>query len=589
MKRHLFFIVSLAFVGLLAACAAGSPDSAANAVLAQVDDIATGAHQTRPSLLEIDGKVAVLHSTKQDRVALQIGDQKQSMDETARVKKGGSYFKLSKVEQKLAATWWSHQDGKNIYYTSSADGGKRFTSVSMVNAENGVLVPYHLAHGPQGELGMIYHDERSPGYQAYFNRSTDFGQTWSKQDQRLDTPPPNGRSSDAHEPQLVQVGPVWVGAWTELVNVDGKASYRVVSRHSEDTGQTWSPPVVLYSSDHHISSLIARANGGNIVIAADELKRGVFALTSQNGGKAWQSLGHVAETDGASNSGIDMAVATGRAHLTWMHDRPEQKTRVLQATADIAQNKWIAPAQRLDVKAIENTRSISPVILATQRGSLVAAWVDFRDIRPNIYLSASYDQGRKWTAPKPLNNPGELWLGWPQLISFADQAAIGYEIYPTDKPNVGMLKVRQLQLGDVNNSLPGLSQDAPAVTEIERKAKLDRRVKELWEARIAGNYDKAYDMFDFVYKSLTPKKVYLDNSGVITYLQSSVDKIEIKGNEAFVNMKLKYEMKPTMTPFSQKPISVSPVDVETPTTWVWVGNDWYLVFAPSFEPQPLKY
>lgn len=587
MKRPLLLAMSLASISLLAACAAGHPDSAVTA-LAQVDDVATGASQTRPALVEMDGKVAVLHSTKQDRVALQIGDQKQLVDETARVKQGGSYFKLSKVGKKLAAAWWSHQNGKNIYYTSSTNGGKQFAPVSMVNAEHGVLVPYHLVYGPQDELGMIYHDERLPNYQAYFNRSIDFGRTWSPQDQRLDTPPPNGRSSDAHEPQLVQSGNVWLGAWTELVNVDGKARYHLVSRHSEDAGQTWSQPAVLYAADYQISSLIARANGANLVIAADELKRGVFALTSQDAGKTWQNLGYVAGTDGVSNSGIDLAVATGRAHLTWMQDRPEQKTHVLQATADIGQNKWVTPAQRLDVKAIENTRSISPVILATQQGPLVAAWVDFRDIRPNVYLSASYDQGLKWTAPKPLNKPGELWLGWPQLIAFADQVAIGYEVYPTDKPTAGHFIVKQLSVGDATNSLPGLEESAVA-SDTERRAKLERRVKELWDARIAGDYDKAYDSFDFVYKAMMPKKLYLDQAGVITYLQSAVDKIEIKGNEAFVNMKLKYEMKPIMTPFSQKPISVSPVEVESPNTWVWVGNDWFFVYAPSFDPQPLKY
>jgi len=587
MKRPLLLTLSLASISLLAACAAGHPDSVVT-TLVKVDDIATGAYQTRPSIVEVDGKVAVLHSTRQDRVALQIGEQKQLMDETARVKQGGSYLKLHRIDQKLAATWWSHQSGKNIYYTSSTDGGKQFAPVSMVNAENGVLPPFHLVSGPQGELGMIYHDERLPNYQAFFNRSTDFGRTWSQQDQRLDTPPVNGRSSDAHEPQLIQSGNVWLGAWTELVNIDGKARYQLVSRHSVDAGQSWSQPTVLYSADHQFFSLIARASGTNFVIAADELQRGVFALSSQDAGRTWQNLGAVAGTDGVSNSGIDMAVAAGRAHLTWMQDRPEQKTHVLQATVDIAQNKWISPAQRLDVKAVENTRSISPVILATQQGPLVAAWVDFRDIRPNIYLSASYDQGQKWSAPKPLNKPGELWLGWPQLIAFSDQVAIGHEVYPTDKPTTGHFIVKQLAIGEANNSLPGLP-EAAVSNDAERRVKLERRIKEMWDARIAGDYEKAYDSFDFVYKAMMPKSLYLQQAGVITYLQSTVDKIEIKGNEAFVNMKLKYEMKPTMTPFSQKPIAVAPVDVESPNTWVWVGNDWYFVYAPSFEPQPLKY
>lgn len=587
MKRHLLLSVSLVSIGLLTACATGRPDSAPT-ILAQIEDIATGAYQTIPSVVEVNGKVAILHANKNNRMFLQIGDQKQLLDETARVKQGASYFQLRKVEQNLAAAWWSHDDGKNIYFTSSSDGGKQFTPVSMVNAEHGVLTPYSLAYGPQGVLGMIYHDERLPNYQAYFNRSTDFGRTWSVQDQRLDTPPPNGRSSEAIEPQIVQTGAVWLGTWTEMVNVAGKANYQLVSRYSEDTGKTWSQPAVLHSADHQITSLIARADGDNIVIAADELQKGVFAVASVDNGRTWKNLGHVAGTDGVSNSGIDLTVAIGRAHLVWMEDRQDQKTHVIHASADIAQSRWLAPAQRLDVKSIENTRSISPVVLATARGPLVAAWVDFRDIRPNVYLSASYDQGQAWTAPKPLSSPGEQWLGWPKLIPFTDQAAIAYEVYPTDRPTTGKFIVRQLQLGDAKAPLPGLQEPAIA-SDAERRARLERRVKELWDARIGGDYDKAYDMFDFVYRSILPKTQYLANVGVITYLQSAVDTIEIKGNEAFVNMKLKYEVKPTMTPFTPKPISVAPIDVDSPNTWVWVGNDWYLVYTPSFEPQPLKY
>ncbi len=149
--------------------------------------------------------------------------------------------------------------------------------------------------------------------------------------------------------------------------------------------------------------------------------------------------------------------------------------------------------------------------------------------------------------------------------------------------------MKQLSVGDLTNSLPGLLQETSVGNDAERRAKLERRVKELWDARIASDYDKAYDMFDFVYKSMTPKPIYLANAGNITYLQATLDKMTINGNEAFVNMKVRYEMKPMLTPFSAKPISVSPVDVETPGIWVWVGNDWYHVYKPSFEPQLLKY
>ena len=38
----------------------------------------------------------------------------------------------------------------------------------------------------------------------------------------------------------------------------------------------------------------------------------------------------LAGTEGASNSGIDMAVTGGRAHLVWMQDRKDEKTRIIK-------------------------------------------------------------------------------------------------------------------------------------------------------------------------------------------------------------------------------------------------------------------
>lgn len=126
-------------------------------------------------------------------------------------------------------------------------------------------------------------------------------------------------------------------------------------------------------------------------------------------------------------------------------------------------------------------------------------------------------------------------------------------------------------------------------TAEEKAARLTQRINALWSYRVAGKYDPAYDMFDFAYKAATPKKMYLDNSGVILYLGYSIDEVKISGNEANVNMKIRYEVKPMVLPATGKPISVPPVDVDSPTRWVWVDNDWYLVYTPSFDPPMLNY
>ena len=588
MKRLLSITSILASVGILLGCAGGGVAGKSNFVLAQVDDISTGASQTRPAVMEVNGKPLILYSNKNGRVVLKNGERQQLLEDTARVKQGGSYFQLNKQGQNLQALWWSHQDGKNIYLASSTDSGQNFASVSMVNDENGVLPPFSLAYTDDGVLGAIYHDERLLNYQAYFNRSTDYGRTWARPDQRLDTPPPASRSSNAHEPKLVQAGSVWLSAWTEMVQIDGKNAYQIVGRLSEDTGKNWGSPKILHHASRQISSLIARVQDGQIVLAADELNAGIFALTSFDGGRSWGGPGILAGTDAVNNSGIDMAISNGRVHLVWMRDRTDEKTRIMRGSFDLRQNKWLSAAQRLDMKDFDITRSTSPVIHTTPKGPLVAAWVDFRDIRSNIYLSTSEDRGQTWSIAQPLLKQGEVAAGWPKLIPWQEEIAITYETYPGDVATSGKFHVRHLPAAQDGKSLLGLA-ESTQISEIARKARLNERVKTLWDSRVASNYEPTYDMFDFAYKAVTPKKHYLDNVGVISYLSYTVDSVYLQGNVATANMKLRYEVKPTMNPFSGKSITVPAVDVDTPTQWVWVANDWYLVYTPSFEPPVLKY
>lgn len=591
MKRNLFALAAIASLALLGGCAVGD-GAISTGVLLQVDDIATGAQQTQPAVVEFDGQPALLYATQDNRIVFQRGNERVQLDETARVR-GGNRFQLQVHDKQLQALWWSHLEGKSLYFTSSADGGKAFAPVSIVNDTHGVLGPFSLLHGTGGVLGMTYLDEREPPYQAYFNRSSDYGRTWAKPDQRLDFALPDGQKSYVQSPQSVESGTAWVSAWADAVKVGGTNRYRVVSRRSDDAGLNWSPQEIIFSSDKLISSLMVRAQGGQIVIAADESERGIVAFASKDEGRSWRSAGAMAGTevapgtDGASSSGIELAVAGEQAHLLWMQDRKGQKTRIMHGTLDLAQAKWLGAAQRLDVKAVENTRSMLPTIMALPGGQVLASWVDYRDIRPNIYLSASFDRGQSWSAPQPLLKRGEVSAGWPKLLPWGKQAAIGYDIYPNEQLLKGKYVLRLLPLAEGAKALPEFV--APAtVNDAERKARLEQRVKMVWQNRVDGNYDAAYDVFDFAFKAFSSKKTYLENVGVILYQSFSLMDSAITGNEAEVKMKFKYEIKPTIMP-NGKSIKVAPVEVEASNTWVWVKDDWYMVYAPSFGQANLQY
>jgi hypothetical protein len=327
------------------------------------------------------------------------------------------------------------------------------------------------------------------------------------------------------------------------------------------------------------------------VLAADEVTHGIFALTSNDEGGTWKQSGFLPGTESFTNSGIELSLAEGRAHLVWMQEQRNEKVRVMVGSLDSDKSTWLNASTRLDVKAYNNTKAWLPVVLATAHGPVITAWVDYRDIRPNIYLSSSFDRGQTWTSPQALLEAGAVSAGWPQLLQWgADKAAIAYEIYPDDKKvNEGSFVVRQLELeGGSAVGLRSLPQQKP-IDENERKARLNKRIQDLWANRVAGNYDKAYEFFDYAYRNSTTKQTYTANTGVISYLAFDVDSISIEGNEAAVNMKLKYEVKAMTVPFTGKPLEIKPVDIEAPTKWVWVGNDWYFVYSPSFDTPVLKY
>jgi hypothetical protein len=586
MKRYLVESVLLVSMVMLGGCAVGNRVDSPTTLI-QIQDIATGALATRPAIAEIDGKPALLYAAKDGRVTFQLGERRQQIDGSARVQ-SGNRFQLWIHDQNIHATWWSHESGKNLYFTTTADRGVSFSPVAAVNDEHGVLPPYSLTRGPAGVVGITYSDERLPNYQVFFNRSLDYGRTWATPDQRLDTPPPGGRSSAIQEPQSVEAGSVWFTAWTDSVYTDGQARYRIVSRRSIDNGATWNPPHVLYSADHHISSLMVKSMGDKIVVAADELNRGIFTLLSTDQGENWRDAGILSGTESASNSGIDLTLADGRGHLVWMQDRKNEKTKIMRGSVQIEQAKWVTIAQRMDPKSHDNTRSLSPVVMATKQGSLLAAWVDYRDIRPNIYLSASYDGGQVWTFPKAINKPGAVAAGWPQLIAWGDEVALAWESYTEVDQKKGSLTVNLIHTGNATAGISGLP-NYPPLDESVRRSRLEQRVKALWNNRVKGDFSNEYDMYDFYYKSTMTKKVYLDGVGTIKYNSYDIKDMHIEGNEATVKMTINYEVPPVVLPMTGQKVSTPATDVDASIKWVWVEDDWFQVYVAPLAQQTLQY
>ena len=593
MNRFLSGLVSSIVLTFIGGCAANVASSASTIgkQLAQLNDSTTGAPQTQPAVVQVDGQPALLYVNKDNRIVFQRGQQKLLIDETARVK-GGNRIQLHAQDNHLYAMWWSHENGKGLYFTSSVNQGNSFEAVSTVNDQTGVLAPQSLLRGQDGVLGMTYLDERQQRFQAYFNRSTDFGRTWGRPDQRLDIPPKDDQPSFVLDFQSVESGSAWVSAWLDVNRTSDSPGYKIVAARTEDAGLHWSTPQVVYSSEKFLASLQISAVGNRIVVGADENEKGVIALTSNDHGRTWNPLDPIAGSraaDGAehfSNSGIRLAIAGDRAHLVWNEDQKGKKTIIKYGSLNIDQAKWTGEAVRLDTKTGSNTRSMSPSILASSKGQVVTAWVDYRDIRPNVYYSASNDGGQTWSSPAPVAPPGEISAGQQKLIAWDDGVAIGYETYPTDLPTDGSYTLRLLSV-DGTGVFAGVRSSFPQFDEAERKARLEQRIKALWDYRVAGNFKATYEMYDYAFRAATPEASFLSGASYLTYNSYSYKDIALNGNEATVQMKVSYEAKSAF--LVGKVVKLPPTDAEMENSWVWIANDWYLVYKPAVGVQLLNY
>lgn len=581
-----FRIAALACLALLTSCADLKSHGAAESIL-QISGLNTGSPETFPAVLRLpDGKPAVLYASPDSRVTLQINGRTTLLDEKAPVH-SGNRFQLHQQGKSLYASWWSHENNKNLYITRSTDEGKSWGAVSIINDQHGVLPPYSLSFGANGVVGATYSDERSPKYEVYFNRSTDYGLNWPRPDTRLDEQPTSAVSF-AVEPRTVQIGKTWITFWNDVSPIfAGTNVYQVHMRLSPDEGKTWGKVQDLYSSQHQISSMQVIAAGDKIAVVFDDYRHGIKALVSPDEGQTWMPVATSEGSTQMTNSGLVLASSDGYVYASWISQNDGKKPDILFDRLSLADGKWVGATQRIDVKQYSNTTSMLPTIYAFEHGPVVMAWVDYRDIKPNIFMSLSADHGKTWSAPQPFGKPGMVNLGLPKLLPWADGLALAYESFPKDQPTNGEFILANLNIDAKTKSLPVYAETENYTPE-QKKKQLVERVNKLAQLRIEKKYPEQYGFFDYAMRAFMPEKDFIEKSGIINYYKIELVKDSVEGNIAEIEQKMTYDSKPFPLP-NGKMASVKKVTVDVKSTWVWVGDNWYLVYAPSFGKPLLSY
>ncbi len=572
----------------------------------------------RPAVLMREGQWLKLFQAG-GRVVFQAGDSEpMNLDDEADIE-GGRAFRLVSDGTRLYAFWWTKvaDASKRLYVRVSEDWGQSFSPLTAIDTLGQVLPDYDVRVIGDGKVIVAYTDERAPRYQIYMNRTVDGGQTWWDADKRLDTTPisenPGSLVPDqpqataqagkqllagavATEPRFVTVGDRIIAMWKEAVrNESGGPVAQVSVRWSDDNGESWSDVVPVHARTARspvADEVVTALDDGTLIAGVFDYPEGFLAYRSNDKGETWEYLSTIPGSDKfLAASQIQVQAHGDRVTFLYSVDRHKKKPQVHVATVDAKTGEWIGSGSFwISEKPFEENMSWNPALTLLASGELVAVWEDYQAIRPSIRIRTSSDSGDSWAGEGliTLDEAGVHTDGWPRFKSAGDaEIYVEYFRWKDDGMTSRDLMLQKLPMTDDGhvdlNALP--KNDLPPIED--RKARLEERAREYWKARVEARYADAYTFYDPVYRAMVPEIGFMSTQGTVLYKS-----FELK--EALVWDRIGGAV--VVSQFEVPRVKVTGEDFNVPLTtdeyrqeWVWVDDDWYVVFESTMGNRFLKY
>lgn len=295
---------------------------------------------------------------------------------------------------------------KKLYFRSIRKGGNIIDApVLLDDNSTEALSRIKIGSNSKGHVSVIWYGEKDIDknrHHIYTISSNDFGKTFS--DIKNQTA---GYYRSLYPTFLVGEDAVYVFSYSSK----GGKQY-MIFRKSSDGGNTWSD--IKEIKEIGIVTLFIepmKINNRLFVFwfnSYDEVPV-IECAFSDDEGKTWKTF-FLDDTKGLDISLLKAAHdSKGNIYLAMSGKFDEKKkSNVYIISSNDNGNTWgkLIPLRRYP---FDNTTAINPDVLALNDGTVVVTWVDYRNIRSNIYMQYSKDGGKTWQDNDiPLEEPGRF-------------------------------------------------------------------------------------------------------------------------------------------------------------------------------------
>lgn len=495
-------------------------------------------------------------------------------------------------DQDVAVLWRDKLPQKNLYFIPKLEARGDAPSPIIVGGEESEPLPsLKIAHSEQGVQYLLWLGEKGDGdskagrdqpnredYHLYFRRVEADSRTLSPVERVM---------PGIYPAWIVDEKAIPVFSWTTY---EGQLAMvmRVFDRTNNSFGS-----LVKIADAPSISGLFEAFKSGNRWFLLwlgkygeqqEMLLEGIF---SDDQGQTWKHFA-IEDLRGLNIGGINI-VTDQKQHIlialdgNWRFTDPKDvKNDVYVLRSDNNGTSWQKP-QTLRSKELKVTKAQYPILaMGAQPGTVIMAWEDWRDIRPNIYISYSQDFGVTWEPALPLGRPGVWNLGLDPLskillVGQDDRFRLVAKQYNDDS----LKDDQDYVLYTFNWNDLQRSAEAFKISAIQKEraseAHLRERVAMYWQSMQDKQYETSYALMDPFFRSKRDLITYLSDKGKILYHHYQIGAFARQGNVAKIQVEIETSV-PEFTAPSGKKISQPKRTISLVQTWVFVNEDWFLEY-----------
>ena len=299
---------------------------------------------------------------------------------------------------------------KKLYFRATHDRGKTLSEPILLDDNSTqALTRMKIGSNSKGDVYITWYGEKRVGgasYHIYSISSNDSGKTFSEVKNLT-----KGYRNSIYPTILVDEGSANVFSYSRR----GDRRY-MVFRKTTDIGRTWSEPVEIKEIGVVTLFIEPIRVGKRLHVFWFNTYDGVPIIEgaySEDDGKTWATTAFE-DTRGLDTGLLKVAHdSKGHIYLAMYGHRldkldKKEKNNIYIIRSEDNGTSWgkLTPLRHYPFK---NTHAKNPDILAAEDGEVVVVWVDYRNIRRNLYMQYSKDYGRTWHEKDiPLEKPGRF-------------------------------------------------------------------------------------------------------------------------------------------------------------------------------------